>query len=266
MNNTKRVLIVFLVLMMLLTSACSPTDNLAEEALPAPESGPAQTEALNDDAFADPQTALVYTVVTEDASVLGNAGETLADIHCQRLSYEHADGALKVIEEDMKSFAAEQLSEENTRLFREYLDALTTEQKADVAAFPYRYTCDIRSVHADERFLSVQMESVWYAGGVMNSGIMGRNYDLRTGSLIDISALFGGDSEKAYDAVVQASLEMISQSDAYWDNAEQVIRDYAPEDYQFYFDQTTIYVTYPVYELACGAAGPQTVAVPRPVG
>lgn len=265
-SNTKRIFALLLVLMMLLTSACSSNGTREASASPSPESAPAETQSLRDDAFADPEAALAYTIVTEDASALNNAGEKLADIHCQRLSYEHADGALALIEEDLKSFAAEQLSEENTYELREYLDALTAEQEADVVAFPYLFTCDIRSVYADEHFLSIQMETVWYAGGVMNSGIIGRNYDLQTGSLIDISALFDGDSQRAHDAVVQASLEMISQSDDYWDNADQVILQYAPGDYQFNFDQTTIYVTYPVYELACGAAGPQTIELPRPSG
>lgn len=258
----KSILVLLLTLALLLVGCGKPVQ--------APEAPTAETEAAAVTPTQPAETAqpeyapLSYTTSTKDASVFDAGGSVVGDLHFECVVFDGEAEGLHRINAYLAQEAENRLHNEDAERFRSYVNEALTNSAQDLVAQPFFDTFEVQSVFNDDKYISITMNSSWFAGGVSNIDTIGYNFLIETGELIGIEGLFGGDAAAAHDAVVQASLEMIQGSDAFWPDAEDIIRDFVVEPTMFCFDEDTIYVSYPTYVLSYGGAGPQTVAFPRP--
>ncbi len=111
----------------------------------------------------------------------------------------------------------------------------------------------------NDGILSIKMVTQWYMGGVHNSDEYGLNFDLNTGKKLSIENILNmsrGDAEKY---IKDESKKQIQEG--FFDDAPKTIDSYNLNDFAFYLDDDYIYLCYPTYSLAPGAAGCITMKI-----
>jgi len=126
------------------------------------------------------------------------------------------------------------------------------------------YVMDLAcGIYQTERMVSVAGVYYSYTGGAHpNTYHMGWNFDLETGTFLDVKLL--GDGEELQKAVAEEILRQAGQVqganewipiEMYWEDHETIVADWS--SYAVSFNETGMTVTFSAYELAPYAAGPQ---------
>lgn len=141
----------------------------------------------------------------------------------------------------------------------EYLDQALAHGD-DMSEFPYEdYTACAVSRNDGEYFCVIN-QYVWYAGGVMNTGVMGDVFDSATGKKLTVVDLYPDMSEEevkeklldiCQQRIDENPDEYFAESD-YGFGAMDIIAQYNVEEYNFYMYDGKIVLSFGPYEIGPG--------------
>ena len=134
------------------------------------------------------------------------------------------------------------------------------ERLGELVDYPYKSTEDIENVFLTDSYVSIQMKSFWYCGGVANTNYSGASYDLKTGEPFKISDLLSGSEEDILSTVKSVYWSALVDHYTYagmFDSARDALEKKTLSDYHFFVGEAgEIFFIADTYEFAPGAAGP----------
>lgn len=132
----------------------------------------------------------------------------------------------------------------------------------------YRYYYEPEVSKNQDGILSVKMDWFWNFGGVSNYGSDGLNFDLNTGTQLNLSDLFSLSDAEIERYFKNQTLNFISAHPTYpwWNdsiqNARNIVNNYHLDDFNYYIEGNNIVLVYEQYELGPGALGVVEVSCP----
>ncbi len=192
----------------------------------------------------------------DDRSVKNSEGETIYKVYydypVMNADNTHADKINAAIYADRERFF-------------EAAKLLVTEPGGNSASGenPYISVADTWVTKNSDGILSMQVATEWYAGGAHIKGYYGLNFDINTGNPLTLAEAFNMTETETLAYVKNKTYEFIElNASEFFEDAKTIAAEYEIEDYEFYLDDTNVYICYPVYELAPGATGPVVVECP----
>ena len=116
----------------------------------------------------------------------------------------------------------------------------------------------------DGRYLSFVQQNYEYSGGAHGMPFWnGYTFDLETGEQLQLSDIVENDDLQIKEIVTGYFEQMYEKEpDAYWDDAVDVVREYASLQSPFYLSEEGIVFYYGPYELAPYAGGFIEIVIP----
>ena len=158
----------------------------------------------------------------------------------------------KIIEKDGDEFMS-------NKEIVEYYNGMVSDKREDC----YCNTAQSEVTCNSDGIFSVKMTTSWYAGGVFNGGYYGLNFDAKTGNQLGLGDIFDLTDEEICNYINDLTIAKLTENTLLIDESVyETLEGYNISDYAFYIQSGNVYICYPTYELASGAAGPITVECP----
>lgn len=110
--------------------------------------------------------------------------------------------------------------------------------------------------------ISIKMTATKFMGGVYNMDTYGLNYDLNTGEELSLTTVLDMSKNDALEYLREESKKQIGEG--FYENAAEIIDNYKFENFSYYLQDGAIYLCYPTYTLAPGAAGSVVMRIENP--
>jgi len=116
----------------------------------------------------------------------------------------------------------------------------------------------------NERFISYTQQEYDYSGGAHGMPYwVPHTFDLHTGEELDLSFFVANEEEEFKDIVTEHFIKMYDvDSDLYWDDAVETVREYVDFRWPFYLNEDGVVIYFSPYDLAPYAAGFVEIVVP----
>lgn len=257
------IILVIALISLLCLSACGKTADTAPEAKESEQ--PVATEEVEVQESQQPaeQIDTAYTIETVGEKDVNDSGEVIGDCHYQKVIFTNPNAALTEINEEIAEECNDFFDEGTGKQYEEYLKDLSDSMKADLPAYPFSATVDVKDVYIDANYVSITQDWDWFVGGVHNNGSAGLNFDLKTGEELDFEDLFASEAEAraAFDNALNALID--SDPSSFFEEAKDTVSNYDIDDVNFVISKDKITVLIGPYEIAPGASGPFTVDIAR---
>lgn len=130
----------------------------------------------------------------------------------------------------------------------------------DMSEFPYEDYTACAVSRNDGEYFCVMNQYVWYAGGVMNSGMMGDVFDSATGKKLTVVDLYPDMSEEEVKEMLLGicEQEINKNPDEYFQESDfgyssmEIISQYNVEELNFYMYDGKIVLSFGPYEIGYG--------------
>ncbi|MDD6157522.1 MAG: hypothetical protein PUB52_10960 [Lachnospiraceae bacterium] len=130
----------------------------------------------------------------------------------------------------------------------------------DMSEFPYEDYTACTVSRNDGEYFCVMNQYVWYAGGVMNSGMMGDVFDSATGKKLTVVDLYPDMSEEEVQEMLLGicEQEINKNPDEYFQESDfgyssmEIISQYNVEELNFYMYDGKIVLSFGPYEIGYG--------------
>ena len=199
----------------------------------------------------------IQTVGTPDRN---EAGEIIGDCHYQKLVFTNTNKNLSKINAYIEQACNTFFANGSGKDYQDYLAEVPAERLGELVDYPYKSTEDIENVFLTDSYVSIQMKSFWYCGGVANTNYSGASYDLKTGEPFKISDLLSGSEEDILSTVKSVYWSALVDHYTYagmFDSARDALEKKTLSDYHFFVGEAgEIFSIADTYEFAPGAAGP----------
>lgn len=213
---------------------------------PENEVPPSETTAEKEETSEEAIDSVSYKIEKEDVSFSNKEQNLYLGQYFEKVVIldegESFQNINKLISQEAESFIKE--AKEN--------EAFVLDEKY---ASDMRYT-NHHSAHIaknSDGILSIKMTTEWFMGGVANMDTYGLNYDLNTGEALKLNEYLKMSKTKTEEILKSETKKHIK--DGYYENAEEIIDNYKLEDFSYYISDGKLYLCYPTYTLAPGAAG-----------
>ena len=133
----------------------------------------------------------------------------------------------------------------------------------DMAAFSFNSNVS-PIYYMDGRYLSFVQENYDYSGGAHGMPFwVGHTFDLETGQELMLSDIIAEDDAVVKEIVIRYFTELYNKEpDAYWEDAEDIVKDSVSLQSPFYLNEEGIVFYYGPYELAPYAGGFKEIVIP----
>ena len=163
--------------------------------------------------------------------------------------------------------AINKILESDLPVSKEYMHERAAEYEGweDFELEEFSFTTNVSPIYyMDGRYLSFVQQNYEYSGGAHSMPFWnGYTFDLETGEQLQLSDIVENDDLQIKEIVTGYFEQMYEKEpDAYWDDAVDVVREYASLQSPFYLSEEGIVFYYGPYELAPYAGGVIEIVIP----
>ncbi len=197
-----------------------------------------------------------YDIQTVDRSWTNSSGNVLVynayELVVLSPSACYTDAINAGIRSDMEEFFSRDLRDEYSE---EWLEWIMDMYNMDYGTLHYNATTTV--TQNGNGIFSARITTNWFMGGVYNADYYGYTFDLTTGQKATLSGLMGMSDPAAQTKLENIVIDYVY--DTYGDYVqsapEDVLENYALEDYVFYVEEGQIMLCFPTYTFVDGASG-----------
>lgn len=189
-----------------------------------------------------------YSVVRDDFS-RSTEDDRQIEMYFDKVVFEGSDDIIYWLNGQVESMESTYRKEQE-----EYIEDDLENLRNDPYSSGYSFSPrGLDSVYYDDKYVSIGWSGEWYAGGVADVNYECMNYDLNTKSELTLFDILG---EKAYDIVADALVKEDNTG-----SLNEFFEYNMLNTIPFYFDEDTVYINFPDYEL--GVSWSVCISVPR---
>lgn len=256
-----------------ITTAPSTTEQLPETTAVLSEPEPSLSETIAPTSIPETVESTYSESATDSPSIVNTDSDTPGDLLFEHVlddkSY-YDDGKLRVLytyDRIVLSTPSPELDAINSFVRSDsdqFLSKLGTDDLASYAQSPiigdgyFYYTAKAAVTNNSHNIFSICITTDWMMGGVHNRDYYGLNYDMRSGQAIDLCDLVGLESqeltEKLQNIAIQ-NLMMMYGEYAFESDWKDRIHNYTLSDFNYFFANNELILSFPTYSLSSGAAG-----------
>lgn len=189
-----------------------------------------------------------YTTSKVEEITKNSMGGKVAEISFEQIVFENP--SYDVISERMRA-AKDSFFETYGAVFHEYVLA-GEESDYREGHFPYHCTSAVKSVYANEEYVSIVMEDEWFAGGVHTYDLTTYNYSIQDGASVSIQDVTKLEPDKIKERIFSGLEDQEMELDEF---GVETLRTYDINEMSFYFDYESVYAVFATGEIASNADG-----------
>jgi hypothetical protein len=198
----------------------------------------------------DTETSDIFHVEREDRSLRSTLGAIAAECYYDKIVFDDEEYAPcnDVIENNEEQFM------ESATDFLDMAESDGKDSDYTIGNFPYIYTNTFKNLECSEKYVSIKMESEWFAGGVSNLDIIAINMD-KAGNEITLADVLNKPEEECLELAYNVTVEYLNENNLYDEEYVEALKSYGISDYHFFLEDGICYLYYVTYEISYGAAG-----------
>lgn len=252
---------VLLSMMAVVAAGCGKKDEPVPEENPTPtQTQTAEDSQVTEETESQEESAgevFEVEIETIDGSRRDDEGNLLASIYMQYPVVKGDTDAVDAINAYYDRLQVE-YSPLNSAVLEDLDQALAYSD--DMSEFPYEDYTACAVSRNDGEYFCVMNQYVWYAGGVMNSGMMGDVFDSATGKKLTVVDLYPDMSEEEVKEMLLGicEQEINKNPDEYFQESDfgyssmEIIYQYNVEELNFYMYDGKIVLSFGPYEIGYG--------------
>ena len=252
---------VLLSMMAVVAAGCGKKDEPVPEENPTPtQTQTAEDSQVTEETESQEESAgevFEVEIETIDGSRRDDEGNLLASIYMQYPVVKGDTDAVDAINAYYDRLQVE-YSPLNSAVLEDLDQALAYSD--DMSEFPYEDYTACAVSRNDGEYFCVMNQYVWYAGGVMNSGMMGDVFDSATGKKLTVVDLYPDMSEEEVKEMLLGicEQEINKNPDEYFQESDfgyssmVIISQYNVEELNFYMYDGKIVLSFGPYEIGYG--------------
>lgn len=252
---------VLLSMMAVVAVGCGKKDEPVPEENPTPtQTQTAEDSQVTEETESQEESAgevFEVEIETIDGSRRDDEGNLLASIYMQYPVVKGDTDAVDAINAYYDRLQVE-YSPLNSAVLEDLDQALAYSD--DMSEFPYEDYTACAVSRNDGEYFCVMNQYVWYAGGVMNSGMMGDVFDSATGKKLTVVDLYPDMSEEEVKEMLLGicEQEINKNPDEYFQESDfgyssmEIISQYNVEELNFYMYDGKIVLSFGPYEIGYG--------------
>lgn len=252
---------VLLSMMAVVAAGCGKKDESVPEENPTPtQTQTAEDSQVTEETESQEESAgevFEVEIETIDGSRRDDEGNLLASIYMQYPVVKGDTDAVDAINAYYDRLQVE-YSPLNSAVLEDLDQALAYSD--DMSEFPYEDYTACAVSRNDGEYFCVMNQYVWYAGGVMNSGMMGDVFDSATGKKLTVVDLYPDMSEEEVKEMLLGicEQEINKNPDEYFQESDfgyssmEIISQYNVEELNFYMYDGKIVLSFGPYEIGYG--------------
>lgn len=252
---------VLLSMMAVVAAGCGKKDEPVPEENPTPtQTQTAEDSQVTEETESQEESAgevFEVEIETIDGSRRDDEGNLLASIYMQYPVVKGDTDAVDAINAYYDRLQVE-YSPLNSAVLEDLDQALAYSD--DMSEFPYEDYTACAVSRNDGEYFCVMNQYVWYAGGVMNSGMMGDVFDSATGKKLTVVDLYPDMSEEEVKEMLLGicEQEINKNPDEYFQESDfgyssmEIISQYNVEELNFYMYDGKIVLSFGPYEIGYG--------------